>query len=77
MQKGETVQEYHLEGEGRISPEKTLVRIVNKTGEIAHNSGGSTINNNTICNKGGDPLGGTCPGRKRSYYAGFIHGLIA
>ena len=63
MRKGETAQGHHLEGVSRNrSPKKTLVRIVSRTDEKAHNYIVSSIDNDTICNEGCDALGGTRPG---------------
>lgn len=77
IRKGEAAQEHHLEGvSGNRSPKKTLVRAVNRTDGKAHNNGGSSIDNDTICNEGSDVLGGTGPGREQSYQTGFNHGLI-
>ena len=75
--KGEAAQEHYLEGVSRnISPKETLVRIVNRTDEKAHNNIGSSIDNDTICNEGSDVLCGAGPGREQSYQTGLIHGLI-
>ena len=77
MRKDEAAQEHRLEGVSRnISPKKTLVRILGKTDEKAHNNIGSSIDNDTICNEGSDALCGTGPSRKQSYRTGFIRGLI-
>jgi hypothetical protein len=67
MRKGEAAQVHHLEGVSRyIFPKKTLVRILNRTNEIAHINGGSSVYNDTICGEGSDALGGTGPGREQS-----------
>ena len=59
--KAEAAQEHCLEGVSRyISPKiTTLVRIENKTDEKAHSNSGSSIDNDTICNKGSNALSGT------------------